>query len=119
MRLATPPSSSSATSSHMDDRLPMMMLPASSSLGGGGGNATIGGPGGLSNTLRVVSDFAALKEDEISVSKDELVQILAANQHNHFLVHRPANRESPAAEGWIPGHVLGVMTSSASRIDQK
>ena len=113
LRLATP----SSSASHADDRMPMM-LPVSSSLAGGGGGGGRGS-GGLSNTLRVVSNFTALKEDEISVSKDELVQILAANQHNHFLVHRPANRESPAAEGWIPGHVLGVMTSSAGRMDLK
>ena len=111
LRLATPLSSAM---SHPDDRVPLMMLPPSSSLVGGGSSS---GGGSVSNTLQVVADFAALKEDEISVSKDELVQILAANQHNHFLVHRPANRESPAAEGWIPGHVLGVMTSSAARMD--
>jgi hypothetical protein len=40
---------------------------------------------------KVICDYMAFKEDEISVSKGEVVQILYTNQHNMFLVHRPAN----------------------------
>ena len=54
----------------------------------------------------IMEDYAALKEDEISVTKGEVVQILAANQHNMFLVYRSADNQSPAMEGWVPGHVL-------------
>lgn len=54
----------------------------------------------------IVEDYAAEKEDEICVSKGEVVQILAANQHNMFLVYRAADKQSPAIEGWIPGEVL-------------
>ncbi|XP_033101861.1 kalirin-like [Anneissia japonica] len=56
----------------------------------------------------VITTYNAVKEDEISIAKGETVQILAANQHDMFLVHRPANDVSPAAEGWIPAHVLGT-----------
>ena len=55
----------------------------------------------------VVTNYTALKEDEITVSKGETVQILAANQHNMYLVHRAPSQDSPAAEGWLPGYVLG------------
>nr|XP_054752225.1 kalirin-like isoform X1 [Lytechinus pictus] len=54
----------------------------------------------------IVEDYSAEKEDEICVSKGEVVQILAANQHNMFLVYRAADKQSPAMEGWIPGEVL-------------
>ncbi|XP_071942493.1 kalirin-like isoform X2 [Antedon mediterranea] len=56
----------------------------------------------------VITTYNAVKEDEISIAKGETVQILAANQHDMFLVHRAANEVSPAAEGWIPAHVLGT-----------
>ena len=63
---------------------------------------------GASSTLaKCQLDYLAVKEDEITVSKGETVQILATNQHNMFLVHRAANDTSPAAEGWLPGNILG------------
>lgn len=31
------------------------------------------------------------------------------------LVHRPAYQQSPAAEGWIPGHVLGHTSNTLKR----
>ncbi|XP_043097690.1 kalirin RhoGEF kinase b isoform X2 [Puntigrus tetrazona] len=60
---------------------------------------------GLSSVL-VTQDYSAVKEDEICVVVGEKVQILASNQQNMCLVYRPANSQSPAAEGWVPGHVL-------------
>ncbi|XP_053554037.1 kalirin isoform X2 [Bombina bombina] len=65
-------------------------------------------PGGCNGTssMVVVQDYYALKENEICVYQGEVVQILAINQQNMFLVYRPSNNHSPAAEGWIPGSVL-------------
>ncbi|NP_001314918.1 kalirin RhoGEF kinase b isoform 1 [Danio rerio] len=60
---------------------------------------------GLSSVL-VTQDYNAVKEDEICVVVGEKVQIMASNQQNMCLVYRPANSQSPAAEGWVPGHVL-------------
>lgn len=60
---------------------------------------------GLSTVL-VTQEYNAVKEDEICVFVGERVQILASNQQNMCLVYRPANSQSPAAEGWVPGHVL-------------
>lgn len=71
-----------------------------------------GGCNGVSSTMRVSEDYSALKENEICVSQGETVQILATNQQNMYLVYRPANIHSPAAEGWVPGHVLGPLTKS-------
>ncbi|XP_051996761.1 LOW QUALITY PROTEIN: kalirin RhoGEF kinase b [Xyrauchen texanus] len=62
---------------------------------------------GLSSVL-VTQDYNAVKEDEICVVVGEKVQILASNQQNMRLVYRPANSQSPAAEGWVPGHVLSL-----------
>ncbi|MFT7811725.1 triple functional domain protein isoform X1 [Arapaima gigas] len=59
------------------------------------------------STMLVTQDYVAVKEDEINVLQGEVVQILASNQQNMFLVFRAANEQSPAAEGWIPGYVLG------------
>ncbi|XP_068612674.1 kalirin-like [Brachionichthys hirsutus] len=56
--------------------------------------------------VQVLQDFAAVREDEISVFRGEKVQILASNQQGQSLVYRPANSDSPAAEGWVPRSVL-------------
>ncbi|XP_013406605.1 kalirin isoform X3 [Lingula anatina] len=63
---------------------------------------------------KALVDYTAVKEDEISLLKGETVQILATNQHNMCLVHRTANENSPAAEGWIPGHVIGRRDSEST-----
>lgn len=57
--------------------------------------------------MLVTHDYTAVKEDEINVYQGEVVQILASNQQNMFLVFRAATDQCPAAEGWIPGYVLG------------
>ncbi|XP_042082674.1 triple functional domain protein isoform X14 [Haplochromis burtoni] len=59
------------------------------------------------STMLVTQDYTAVKEDEISVIQGEVVQILASNQQNMFLVFRASTEQGPAAEGWIPGFVLG------------
>lgn len=56
----------------------------------------------------MLQDFVAVREDEISVFRGEKVQILASNQQGQCLVYRPANSDSPAAEGWVPRSVLRV-----------
>lgn len=66
----------------------------------------------IPNCARVVSAYTAITEDEITVSKGDLVQIITANMHNRFLVHREANEHQPAAEGWIPGHVIGFQNTN-------
>ncbi|KAM8748691.1 kalirin isoform 2-T2 [Acanthopagrus schlegelii] len=71
-----------------------------------------GGCNGVSSTMLVTQDYSALKENEICVSQGEIVQILATNQQNMYLVFRPANIQSPAAEGWVPGNILGPPTKS-------
>uniref|UniRef100_A0A3B5B2L4 Kalirin RhoGEF kinase a n=1 Tax=Stegastes partitus TaxID=144197 RepID=A0A3B5B2L4_9TELE len=75
-----------------------------------GSEAGGGGCNGVSSTMLVSQDYSALKENEICVSQGETVQILATNQQNMYLVYRPANSQSPAAEGWVPGHVLNSST---------
>lgn len=57
--------------------------------------------------MLVTHDYTAVKEDEINVCQGEVVQVLASNQQNMFLVFRAATEQCPAAEGWIPGLVLG------------
>ncbi|XP_047225589.1 kalirin isoform X2 [Girardinichthys multiradiatus] len=69
-----------------------------------------GGCNGLFSNMRVTQDYSALKENEICVSRGDVVQVLATNQQNMYLVFRPADSQSPDAEGWLPGHVLGPST---------
>ena len=66
----------------------------------------------IPNCARVMSSYSAITEDEISVQKGDVVQIITANMHNRFLVHREANEQQPAAEGWIPGFVIGFQSTS-------
>lgn len=68
------------------------------------------GCNGTSSSLMVTQDYTALKENEICVAQGEAVQVLATNQQNMYLVYRPANSQSPPAEGWVPGHILGPLT---------
>uniref|UniRef100_A0A8C5AER4 non-specific serine/threonine protein kinase n=1 Tax=Gadus morhua TaxID=8049 RepID=A0A8C5AER4_GADMO len=73
----------------------------------GGGDRSCNG---VSSTMLVSQDYSALKENEISVGQGETVQILATNQQKMYLVYRPADSQSPAAEGWVPGYVLAPPT---------
>ncbi|NWR44830.1 KALRN protein, partial [Regulus satrapa] len=73
----------------------------------------LGGCNGTSSMV-VIKDYYALKEDEICVNQGEVVQILAINQQNMFLVYQPANDRSPAAEGWIPGSILAPLPKSST-----
>ncbi|NWX55533.1 KALRN protein, partial [Promerops cafer] len=73
----------------------------------------LGGCNGTSSMV-VIKDYYALKEDEICVNQGEVVQILAINQQNMFLVYQPANDDSPAAEGWIPGSILAPLPKSTA-----
>jgi hypothetical protein len=68
----------------------------------------------LPEQARCLHSYDAIKEDEISVQKGEFVQIVAANQDNRWFVHRDANRTSPAAEGWIPGYILGLKNPNST-----
>ncbi|XP_044294416.1 kalirin [Varanus komodoensis] len=73
----------------------------------------LGGCNGTSSMV-VIKDYYALKENEICVNQGEVVQVLAINQQNMFLVYQPANDHSPAAEGWIPGNILAPLTKSTT-----
>uniref|UniRef100_A0AAY4EBG9 non-specific serine/threonine protein kinase n=1 Tax=Denticeps clupeoides TaxID=299321 RepID=A0AAY4EBG9_9TELE len=70
------------------------------------------GCNGVSSTMMVTQDYSALKENEICVIQGEMVQVLATNQQNMYLVYRAANSQSPAAEGWVPGHILGPLSKT-------
>ncbi|XP_050733039.1 triple functional domain protein-like isoform X4 [Eriocheir sinensis] len=70
--------------------------------------------------VKVLADYTALKEDEISVSRGETIQIISSNASQGYLVHRAATSSSPAAEGWVPSYVIlpsanpEVLTSTPS-----
>ncbi|XP_077370408.1 kalirin-like isoform X2 [Festucalex cinctus] len=61
---------------------------------------------GVQELVLVLQDFVAVREDEICVFRGEKVQILASNQQGQSLVYRPANSDSPAAEGWVARSAL-------------
>lgn len=68
----------------------------------------------IPNCAKVINAYAAITEDEITVQKGDVVQIITANMHNRFLVHREASEHQPAAEGWIPGFVIGFQSTNMS-----
>ncbi|XP_059822545.1 kalirin isoform X4 [Hypanus sabinus] len=70
------------------------------------------------SAMLVTQDYAAVKENEICVIQGEAVQVLAINQQNMFLVYRPANEHSPAAEGWIPGFILSYTSDYSTETDE-
>ncbi|XP_014666025.1 PREDICTED: kalirin-like [Priapulus caudatus] len=55
---------------------------------------------------KVIGSYTAVKEDEITLSKGETVQVLTTSPYNMCLVYRAASSASPAAEGWVPAHAL-------------
>ena len=63
---------------------------------------------------RVLFTYNAVKEDEVSVNKGEIVQVMGTNQYNMFLIHRPANQSSPPAEGWVPMYIIGSREGDGS-----
>ena len=68
----------------------------------------------IPNCARVTESYTAITEDEISLQKGDIVQIITANMHNRFLVYREVTEHQPAAEGWIPGHVIGFQSTSSN-----
>ncbi|KAK7084957.1 hypothetical protein SK128_027775 [Halocaridina rubra] len=56
--------------------------------------------------VKVLADFTALREDEISVTRGEVIQVITSNALRGYLVHRAATNTSPAAEGWVAASVL-------------
>uniref|UniRef100_A0A671XKQ1 Uncharacterized protein n=1 Tax=Sparus aurata TaxID=8175 RepID=A0A671XKQ1_SPAAU len=108
-----PPSSSSSSTGGLPGG---SSSNSTSNMGGGGGEVpkmrSESSSSSSVSTMLVTQDYVAVKEDEISVVQGEVVQMLASNQQNMFLVYRAANEHCPAAEGWIPGYVLGHTSSS-------
>uniref|UniRef100_H2Y6I9 PH domain-containing protein n=1 Tax=Ciona savignyi TaxID=51511 RepID=H2Y6I9_CIOSA len=58
-------------------------------------------------TVIALEDYHAVREDEISVAKGDALDIIATNAQGLCLVHRSGGRTTQAAEGWVPGAVLG------------
>ncbi|XP_043215264.1 kalirin-like isoform X2 [Amphibalanus amphitrite] len=59
-------------------------------------------------TVSVVTTYNAECEDEMDVQRGDLVHVVSYNRSRGYLVHRAATRTSPAAEGWVPPHVLAA-----------
>ena len=70
------------------------------------------GPCGLltaGSVSTVLIDYRAVREDEVSVTKGEVVTVIASNLTRGYLVHRAAlSHVSPPAEGWIPSYCLHI-----------
>jgi hypothetical protein len=68
----------------------------------------------IPNQAKVLQSYTAITEDEISVQKGDTVQIITANLHNRYLVHYESSDTHLAAEGWIPGYVIGITSTSSN-----
>ena len=70
------------------------------------------GPCGLltaGSVSSVLIDYRAVREDEVSVVKGEVVTVISSNLSRGYFVHRAAlSNVSPPAEGWIPSYCLHI-----------
>jgi hypothetical protein len=98
LKLATEPT---------DDQQKKHPSPSSSSLA-----STSSYSANIPNQAKVLQSYTAITEDEISVQKGDTVQIITANLHNRYLVHHESGDTHLAAEGWIPGYVIGIPTNN-------
>merc|ERR1719273_2771903 len=61
-------------------------------------------------------DYRAVREDEVSVAKGDLVTVVASNLSRGYLVHRAAvTQVSPGAEGWIPSYCLHLAGAASKK----
>lgn len=77
--------------------------------------AEVAAPFAAGAQVCVVTPYAAVCEDEADLQRGDLVQVLQYNRSRGYLVHRPQSRASPAAEGWVPPHVLAACGSAGPR----
>ena len=56
--------------------------------------------------VKVVCDYTASQTDELPVHRGHLVQIIATNNQDMYLVQEHDGSTSSGAQGWIPAHVL-------------
>ena len=89
---------------------------SSSSTNSNSSSSSANASSAIPNCAKVTNSYTAITEDEITVQKGDLVQIITANMHNRFLVHREANEHQPAAEGWIPGYVIGFQSTNPNNL---
>ena len=82
---------------------------------GSGCDVCVCGAGGDENGA-VMIDYRAVREDEVSVAKGDLVTVVASNLSRGYLVHRAAvTQVSPGAEGWIPSYCLHLAGAASKK----
>ena len=70
----------------------------------------------VGSVAAVMIDYRAVREDEVSVAKGDLVTVVASNLSRGYLVHRAAvTQVSPGAEGWIPSYCLHLAGAAAKK----
>ena len=64
---------------------------------------------------QVITDYMAVREDEITVTRGDIVQLMLCDHiESMFMVYRPANNNSPAAEGLVPANIIGPHDNDSS-----
>ena len=73
----------------------------------------------MPDITRCIMPYTAVNEDEISVQKYDVVEIIKTDMNNRCLVCITDIEDRLIAEGWIPSYVLESQpsSSSASAID--
>ena len=70
----------------------------------------------VGSVAAVMIDYRAVREDEVSVAKGDLVTVVASNLSRGYLVHRAAvTQVSPGAEGWIPSYCLHLAGAASKK----
>lgn len=63
--------------------------------------------------MKVLVDYRPVKEDEVGVARGEMVQVLETSQSRGYRIKRL--NSSSNAEGWVPIHVLNLLTNGPRR----
>lgn len=62
------------------------------------------------SVTKVLVDYRPVNDDEVVVDRGDAVQVREVTPHGRYLVVTPSGRE-----GWVPGYVLNLLTTSPSK----
>ena len=65
----------------------------------------------VGSTVKVLVDYRPVRDDEVGVSRGDLVQVVEVNPGRGYKVRKPQQQ----TEGWVPTYVLNLLTGGPRR----
>ena len=72
---------------------------------------TLSGVISVGSTVKVLVDYRPVRDDEIGVSRGDLVQVAEVNPNRGYKIRK----QHATAEGWVPTYVLNLLTGGPRR----